>query len=399
MRVEGRTGEALPLLVDHQVDVILRPDRHALRAMTPLLPKAKGPDRVGQPLSRRIVDGEFDEFHAFGAGARGQSPDASVGQLDQRATAIDRDDVRGGGAEQVVEDLQAQVAVVAGRPHGIREALDVEVALAGHVAVMAAPRQQIHLQPGRVGELDEEDAIARDRPDAVRVEAARKRVKAVEDQADAGVVGAAHDLPGIAVIADMASPGQRLVSHPDSPLRGPDPKFVEVGCTAVDAAERMRRDGGADQHEVRPEVCHDVELAHGAVESLGAERLGQSLEITERLKQADRHAAVAHHLAHVARRMVEGHEILLEDLDAVEAGTGDRGDLVGQVAAERHGRDRRLHGWPPVSGPRRSGSCDARVVRHAPHREAGGSALSMIQDPASSAARQLSPEKSEGSAA
>ena len=48
-----------------------------------------------------------------------------------------------------------------------------------------------------------------------------------------------------------------------------------------------RRDVGADEHEIGAERLHHVELPLGAVEGLGALRLGHALEVAERLEQRD----------------------------------------------------------------------------------------------------------------
>ena len=95
----------------------------------------------------------------------------------------------------------------------------------------------------RVGELDDEDAVAGDGADAGEVDLPREGVEAVEDQADIGVVGAAHDLPGVAVVVDVAAPGERLVADAEVAGLGALAELAEVGGGAVDAAERfgMRR--------------------------------------------------------------------------------------------------------------------------------------------------------------
>ena len=159
-----------------------------------------------------------------------------------------------------------------------------------------------------------------------------------------GMVGAPHDLPGVAMVVDVAAPGQRLVADAQAALRRPLAELAEIGGGAVDAAQRERRDVGADQHQVGAELLHQVELALGAVEGARALRLGHALEIAERLEQRDLQAVIADHAADFARRAVEGEEIVLEDLDAVEAGRGDRRELLAQIAADRHGGDRGLHG-------------------------------------------------------
>ena len=145
-----------------------------------------------------------------------------------------------------------------------------------------------------------------------------------------GMVGPPHDLPGVAMVADVPAPGERLVADAQAALRRPLAKLAEIVGGAVDAAQRERRDVGADQHQVRAELLHQVELALGPVEGARTLRLGHAFEIAERLEQRDLQAMIAHHPADLARRAVEGEKIVLEDLDAVEAGRGDRRELLAQ---------------------------------------------------------------------
>ena len=177
----------------------------------------------------------------------------------------------------------------------------------------------------------------------LHVDLARQRVKRVEDEADIRMIGAPHDLPGVAMVVDVPSPGQRLVAHLQAALGGAFAERAEILRRPVDAAERDRRDVGADQHEVGAELLHHVELALGAVERPRALRLRQAFEVAERLEQRDGEAGVPHHAADVARRAVEGEEIVLEDLDAVEARGRDGRELLDEIAADRNGRDRGLH--------------------------------------------------------
>ncbi|MNT56101.1 hypothetical protein D3C72_1933810 [compost metagenome] len=72
---------------------------------------------------------------------------------------------------------------------------------------MAAPIEQVHVDQRRIGQLHDEDLVAGNGADRIGVDLARQRVETVEDNADIGVVGAAHHLPGITVIADMTAPG------------------------------------------------------------------------------------------------------------------------------------------------------------------------------------------------
>ena len=85
-------------------------------------------------------------------------------------------------------------------------------------------------------------------------------------------------------------------------LRRPLAELAEVVGGAVDAAERGRRDVGADQHQVGAERLHDVELALGAVEGARALRLRHALEVAERLEDGDAQPGVADHPADLGRR-------------------------------------------------------------------------------------------------
>ena len=87
------------------------------------------------------------------------------------------------------------------------------------------------------------------------VDPSRQGVEGVEDQPDVGMVGAADDLPGVAMVVDVAAPGQRLVADAQAALRRALAELAEVGGGAVDAAERERRDVGADQHQVGAELA------------------------------------------------------------------------------------------------------------------------------------------------
>ena len=83
----------------------------------------------------------------------------------QRALAVLGDAPRKRHAEAVVEDLQAEPAVVAGGKNRVHEGVDRQVALAGEVAEMPAPAQHVHVELRRVGELDQFDPVAGDRGD------------------------------------------------------------------------------------------------------------------------------------------------------------------------------------------------------------------------------------------
>ena len=180
--------------------------------------------------------------------------------------------------------------------------------------------------------------------------AAGERVEGVEHQPDGGVVGAADHLPGVAVVVDVPAPGERLEADAQAALRRPLAELAKVGRRAVDAAERIRRDVGADEQEVAGELLHHVELALRAREDLGALRLRHALEIAEGLEGDGLQPEVGDHPAHVGGRAVEGQEVVLEDLDALEAGGRDGFQLLVEGAAEANGGDGGLHGISGLSG-------------------------------------------------
>ncbi len=286
----------------------------------------------------RLVGRELDELdpaHPNALRHRGNvdrdvglGADHLVHQVDQRAAAIDGDRLGRAAAELVVEDLERQRPVIAGGGDGAHEVGDRQIALARHVAEVAAPVEQVHVDARSVGELHDEDAIAGDGADRPDVDAPRQRVEGIEDQPDVRMIGAAHDLPGVAMVVDVAAPGQRLVADAKAASRRPLAELAEIVGGAVDAAERERRDVGADEHQVGAELLHQVELALGPIEGARPLRLRQALEIAERLEQRDLEPVVAHHAADLRWRAVEGEEVVLEDLDAVETGRRDRCELL-----------------------------------------------------------------------
>ena len=143
-----------------------------------------------------------------------------------------------------------------------------------------------------------------------------------------GMIGAADDLPGVAVVVDVAAPGESLVADAQTALAGALAELAEIVGRAVDPAERLRRDVGADQHQVGAELLHQVELALRPVEDAAAMRLRHALEVAERLEEGDLQPMVAHHRADLGRRAIERQEVVLEDLDAVEPGRCNRGKLL-----------------------------------------------------------------------
>lgn len=213
---------------------------------------------------------------------------------------------------------------------------------------MAAPVEQVHVDQRRIGQLHDEDLVARNGADRIGVDLARQRVETVENDPDIGVIGTAHHLPGIAVIADMAAPGQCLVTDAHAMFCGQFTELMEIGRSAVDAAERDLRDIRADQHQIGAEFAHDIEFPLSPLEGAGAVRFRHALEIAERLEEGDIKPVIGGKRLHLARGGVIGQEIILENLHAGKAGLGDGRQLFGELAADRHGCDGCAH-WHAVS--------------------------------------------------
>lgn len=174
--------------------------------------------------------------------------------------AIGRNRTRQTASELVVEDLQGEIPIITCRRDGFGERGDGKVAFTRHISEVAAPVEQVHVDIRGIGKLDDEDFLFGNRADGIDVDLARQSVEAVEDKTDIRMIGATDDLPGVAVVADMAAPGKRLVAHPQSPPGSTLAKFMKVRRRTVDAADSSRRDVGADEHQIRSKLLHDVEL-------------------------------------------------------------------------------------------------------------------------------------------
>ena len=178
-------GKAVRIGVEDEVDGALRPARHRLRLVLPDLAEPEPGEQAGQRLHGSFADGELDELDAEAfrprrqhelAARRPLRPSQLVHQVDQRAMAVDGDAARRAGPELVVEDLERQRPVIAGRQDRLHEIDEREFALAREAAEMAAPLQHVHVEPRRVGELDEEDLVARNGAYRLQVGAAREKI-------------------------------------------------------------------------------------------------------------------------------------------------------------------------------------------------------------------------------
>src|SRR4051812_46007759 len=117
--------------------------------------------------------------------------------------AVNRDATCRAGAELIVENLEREKAIVTRCKQRLHECIERKVALSGEVAVVPAPREEIHVEQRRVRHLHQKDPIRWNRPHRAEVGLARQNMEAVEHQSDGGMIGAAYSLPGIAIIEDV----------------------------------------------------------------------------------------------------------------------------------------------------------------------------------------------------
>lgn len=168
-------------------------------------------------------------------------------------------------------------------------------------------------------------------------------MEGIEHDADIVAAGAAHDLPGVAVVVDMAAPGQRLVADLDAAPGGAFPELREIAGEPVDAGKGLRRDGGADEEQVAAEFLQQVEFPLGPVEGLLAPRLRHALEIAEGLAGDDRQPEIGADSADLGGRAGKGDQVVLKNLDRGEAGRGDGLEFFAQGAGDTNCRDRGDH--------------------------------------------------------
>ncbi len=303
-------SQALGFAIDHQVDRALGPARDVFASMPRSGLEAEGTEHRAQGVGFLVAGGEFDELDAARDDARrngGRRDRAGDSPLEhpQRAVPVARDPSCRTGAEPVVEDLQAPVALVADPPDGVGPVIEGEVALSRHRAEMPAPAEVIHVQHRRVRDLDDEQFLGADVPDAAGRDLAGERMEAVEDEPDAGMVGIADQRPGVAVVVDVAAPGEGFIADPQLACGGALSGLLQVADHPGAVVVRQRRATRADQQQVGPKLCHDVELAFQPVESACALWPGQTLEVAEGLEQCAGEPEVDHHRADLARAEID----------------------------------------------------------------------------------------------
>ena len=167
--------------------------------------------------------------------------------------------------------------------------------------------------------------------------------KEFEHEPDGRMGCAANHLPGIAVVAHVPAPGQRLVGDAQPAGRRALAELAKIGRRPVDPTQRLLGDVAADQEQIAAELLHDVELALGPGEHLRALRLGHAFEIPERLEGDDPQAEIADHSTDVGGRAVEAQQVVFEDFDPRKPRSSNGRELLLECAAQTDGRNRSLH--------------------------------------------------------
>ena len=208
---------------------------------------------------------------------------------------------------------------------------------------MPAPLQQVHLQHGRIRELHEEDFCRIDFAQAIDGDVAREGMEAIQNEANRRVIHFTDDGPRLPVVGNVAPPGKRLESNPQASRTRPLPELAKVVHNPTAIVARGRRHIGAHQQQRRPKLLHQIELSFGAFEDSAALRFGHPLEVAEWLKARTREPQIADQRSYFRGGAPERQEIVLEDLDALEARVMDRTQLGIEAATDRDRCNRHQH--------------------------------------------------------
>lgn len=120
--------------------------------------------------------------------------------------------------------------------------------------MVAAPLQDVHPHERGIGELNEEDLLARDRGEALRVRTSGQNVEAVETDTESGVVCCLDDAPGTVVRVDVTPPRQRLVGDADPVLVRQYGQFAQLRRGQGVVVAGVRGDVGTRQDGVDAEL-------------------------------------------------------------------------------------------------------------------------------------------------
>jgi hypothetical protein len=350
----------LSFRVDEYARFALCPQLHRLRAM--------------HACSREAQHGEVRLPHDLGEGVaarngcgRNVQQPQGVLETDQRPHRVDRGAVGVGLAEDVVEHLERKWSAVAGVEHVAGERRQVEVPLPREEPVVATPLQNVHRQRRRIGQLQEEDLLAGYRADGPWIVPFGQDVEAVEADAECRVSGTAHDPPRVLVAVDVPAPCQCLVGDAQAAFTGTCREQVQLLGREIVVVDGVRRHRRAHQHGVHAQFGHDVELVLGAAQVGGQHVRWHRFEVAERLVQVDAQTEAGAALPDLRRTAAVGEQVVLEQLDAVEARLCGRGQFVVQRAGQAHGGDGgaqiRTHARVLPPALRSARACESRPAR------------------------------------
>ena len=251
--------------------------------------------------------------------------------------------VRVGLAEDVVEDLERERAVVAGGEHvaarsrrGRTRPGPGSSGSGGSTAgrpcaacgASASWRKKI-FSPG----------IARDRAGSLPRERMWKRVQA---GAERGMVGALDDPPRVVVVVDVAAPGERLVGDPQAALRAPR-SASSCSWAAASASSSIASGETFEQTRIgrRAELLHHVELAPRRGAGAGLRRRPRSRGTAGRGRSSGRARAARSRTS--AGESGESIRSVSNSSTPSKPGGGRGRELLVERAAEADGGDRALH--------------------------------------------------------
>src|SRR5438046_8592504 len=209
---------------------------------------------------------------------------------------------------------------------------------------MPAPWQRVRLQQWRIPELYEEDFCRIDFAQAIDGDVAREGMEAIQNEANRRVPHFTDDGPRLPVVGNVAPPSKRLESNPQASRTSPLPELAKVVHNSTAIVARRRRHIGTHEQQRRPKLVHQIELSFDAFEGSAALRFRQPLEIAEWLKARTRESQIAHQRSYFRGRAPERQEIVLEDLDDLEARVMDSRQLGIEAATDRARYNRHSHG-------------------------------------------------------
>src|SRR5260221_14418105 len=132
---------------------------------------------------------------------------------------------------------------------------------------MPAPGERVAGHSRRVCKLYEEQLLRRKRGDPGKIVGERQCVKAVDDQAERGMIRLAHNAPSLRPSANVTTPRQRLVTDAQAAAGSALCHLVEVARGACWGIDSCGIGVAAYEHEVRDECFPHVLPPVGAIQN------------------------------------------------------------------------------------------------------------------------------------